>query len=635
MWILNKKHILFILLFFVGFQSMVAQPMKADTDYYIFPIKPGVQNTLAGSMGELRSSHFHTGIDIRTGGQSGAAVVAAASGYISRIVVSSAGYGNALYILHPNGHTTVYAHLRDFKKPFADYVRSAQYSQHKHQVNLFPNKNQFYVNQGDTIAHSGNSGSSGGPHLHFDIRDKNHKLLNPLSYGFKEIIDNTPPVIKKLGITTFDKHSRVDNEFGRKEYSTIKSGKNYIITDTIKVFGTVGLDLYAWDRMDNSRFKTGVNEIEVLINDNQHYKQTIDTWSFSHSRSFYQHINYDVLQKRNERVHKLYVEPGNQLKFYKTANKDGLLYFTEDCLYNVTIKLKDSYKNESVLNFIIKCETGNKQISTNKKLKPGWELFNNYLVVHEEISDSVHHSGELNLSDKRTLNIEPDYVVNNSIGVYIWPLANGLPKQLNLCDTVYNFNFIGKAPPAIAYKLYGDSIDLFFARQSLFDSLYVNLEHKIDTATNKEWVKINNPTPIKSNIIVRMTPKIIPQDISKSHIYSMPHKGFIGGTWKDNSISFKTRQLGEFSILTDSVAPTIRTIRLNRDQLSFRLNDNLSGIKSFDLKIDGKWVLLNYDAKIRKIWTEKLDKNQPFKGLALLTITDMAGNVKTFETTIN
>ena len=175
MLILSKKQLIFFFLLLVGTWGF-SQPSEEEFGYFIFPINPGVRNTLAGTMGELRSTHFHTGIDIRTGGQQGLSVLSAAEGYISRIKVSGSGYGNTIYVLHPNGKTTVYAHLKSFRADIEKYVKDAQYKKESFEVNLFPKANQFVLVKGDTLALSGNSGSSGGPHLHFDIRDENQNL---------------------------------------------------------------------------------------------------------------------------------------------------------------------------------------------------------------------------------------------------------------------------------------------------------------------------------------------------------------------------------------------------------------------------------------------------------------------------
>ncbi|RLD20580.1 MAG: M23 family peptidase, partial [Bacteroidetes bacterium] len=352
MLILSKKHLVFIFLLFAGSWGF-SQPAEEEFGYYLFPIKPGVRNTLAGTMGELRSSHFHTGIDIRTGGQQGLAVLAAAEGYVSRIKVSGGGYGNTVYVLHPNGKTTVYAHLKSFRKDLEAFVKEAQYRNESFEVNLFPKANQFSVDRGDTLALSGNSGSSGGPHLHFDIRDENQDLLNPLKFGFSEVVDTRKPYAKSLAIIGFNENARIEGEFGRSEFNIIQQGSDYALKDTINALGVLGLELYAWDRMNGTRFKTGINEINFTIDEKETFGQTINTWSFSRARSFYQHINYQSLVTSGKRYHKLYIDNGNALNFYEPVPERGQFIIEEGKYYHGKISMSDSYGNTSYVHFVI------------------------------------------------------------------------------------------------------------------------------------------------------------------------------------------------------------------------------------------------------------------------------------------
>jgi murein DD-endopeptidase MepM/ murein hydrolase activator NlpD len=192
----NNRVLSFFLVFsirIVAAQTSV-QPASSiesgsESSKYIFPINPGIQNTLAGTMGELRRTHFHSGLDIRTNNTIGLPVRAAQSGYISKAAKSPYSYGNVLYVTHPNGHTTLYAHLDRFSGKIAEYIRAEQYRTQQSQIELHFAPGQLPVAQGDTIALSGNTGSSSGPHLHFDIRDVNMDAINPLHYGFDEIRD--------------------------------------------------------------------------------------------------------------------------------------------------------------------------------------------------------------------------------------------------------------------------------------------------------------------------------------------------------------------------------------------------------------------------------------------------------------
>src|SRR5687768_17785594 len=189
--------------FFSSAQFSKPEIKFAGEETYLYPIRPGLPGSLAGTMGELRTTHFHSGIDIRTDNIIGLPVLASKSGYISRVTVSPSGYGNVLYITHPNGHTTLYAHLDKFSGALAKFVLEEQYKRKTANVDLFFQPNEFKVTRGDTVALSGNSGSSGGPHLHFDIRDANNYALNPLQVEeFSEIVDNLPPTIEKIALKT-------------------------------------------------------------------------------------------------------------------------------------------------------------------------------------------------------------------------------------------------------------------------------------------------------------------------------------------------------------------------------------------------------------------------------------------------
>ncbi len=222
-----------------------------DKGYYLFPIKPGEQNYLAGNMAEIRPNHFHTGLDIKTDGRQGLPVYAAAGGYVHRMKISSFGYGNILYLKHPNGQSTVYAHLREFAPEISDFVRKEMYKEKKNELEIYLDEQTFPVKKGDTIAYSGNSGSSAGPHLHFEIRDSLDRAIDPLKFGFSEIIDNTPPTVRKVAITPLEMESRVNGKFERTEFSVNYDGESLYINGPIDISGKVGIEISGYDRLDN------------------------------------------------------------------------------------------------------------------------------------------------------------------------------------------------------------------------------------------------------------------------------------------------------------------------------------------------------------------------------------------------
>ena len=631
---LSKNHITILALLLTS-ATLFGQPMKEDFGYFIFPIKPGVRNTLSGTMGELRSTHFHTGIDIRTGGQEGLAVVAAAEGYISRIKVSPSGYGNTLYIMHPNGKTTVYAHLKSFDPTIETYVKAAQYKKESFEVNLFPKSDEFIVEQGDTLALSGNSGSSGGPHLHFDIRDENQNLLNPLSYGFEEVIDTRAPFANTLAIVPFSNSTRVDGEFARTEYKLSSSKNNYYLTDTINAIGKVGMELYAWDRMNGTRFRTGITKIKVEINQEETFGQNIDTWSFSRARSFYQHVNYKSLVTKGKRYHKLYVDNGNNLRFYDTAPTNGQISIEHGKYYPVKITLRDSYGNTSTVRFVIygSDSTSKEEAKTNTKITQSI-LRHTLKIVGDSSSRDI---AQIKTKDKTT-SLKTAYYDKNGKPVFLWNMDESIPESINVGDTVLYPKILSFVPPRQEYKVFNKHADVLFSKNSLFDSLYFSFDYQVDTALNIEKIYLGNPAiPVKGTIMATFKPSLELENKEKAAIYSVYGRdkfGYVGGNWKDSQIEFKTRNFGVYTILEDTIAPTIKPLIINKDRIVFKFEDERSGLKEINASLNGEWLLIAKDPKKKMYWAEKQFKEDSFTGELVLEVTDNANNKNIYSTKI-
>ena len=219
--------------------------------------------SLSASFAELRADHFHTGLDYRTGGVQGKDVLAIDEGYVYRIAVSPTGFGRALYVRHPSGYSSVYAHLRSFRPDIEEYVRQQQYGRKSFSVSLFPQRNQFQVGRGEVIAWSGNSGGSSGPHLHFEIRDSaSEDPVNPLSFGFG-VSDRMRPVIDRVILYPLTRGSAVNSSHGNLSLRTVPSDGSYGIAAATApvVYGPVGIGIKCWDTFDNSTNKCGVYTI--------------------------------------------------------------------------------------------------------------------------------------------------------------------------------------------------------------------------------------------------------------------------------------------------------------------------------------------------------------------------------------
>lgn len=252
--------------------------------YFLFPINPGQPNYLTGSMGELRPNHFHGGLDIKTQGAVNRPVYASADGYVSRLKQSSFGYGNVLYITHPNGLTTVYGHLNEFRGPVVPELRRRQYEKQSYELEMFLEPGAYPVRRGEVVALSGNTGGSAGPHLHWEVRDQQDRQLNPLQWGgFPEIQDHVAPQLQAFAVEPLGIDSRVNQRFDKVVcVPRVLPGPGVatVWPDTIPCFGSVGLLVQGFDRFDNAWNKNGIQQVTMLVNGQPHYEHYIDRVPF-------------------------------------------------------------------------------------------------------------------------------------------------------------------------------------------------------------------------------------------------------------------------------------------------------------------------------------------------------------------
>jgi len=631
---LKLNNLIYCLLFLFSVQTWASEPdstINTDGDYYMFPIRPNEVNTLAGNMGELRASHFHAGLDIRTGGRIGLPVHAAADGYVSRVAVKSGGYGKAIYITHTNGETTVYAHLNKFNGAIANHVREHQYAQRNPYLNKYFKKDVFKVQKGEVIASSGNSGSSAGPHLHFEIRDKDQQILNPLKYNFEEIRDTTPPIFKSIAITPKDIDARINGAFRRVTFDAHKIKENYILKDTARLFGKVGFELFGYDKLNDAHYKCGISRIIFEIDDEMIFDQKIDTINFSSQRNILTHYNYPAYISSGKKYHKLYLDDGNQLPFYTTNETKGVLSLKKAGLRNATIKIYDVLGNQSILKFTIEVNSSPDKVVSNFTSVENITLLENILIINQPSEVSV--SVRVNDQEKQ---LTPSYG-NHDTNYFLWDLRNGIPQAIANESGDLSFEPSTMVLPGRGYSYYSDEIDVTFGKSALFDTLYFSTSYANNIETSKEEFTLGNPSisALKNSIYVTLKSKeILPEsDKSKTHVYKKSGSGssLIGGEWNKDNISFKTRDFGIYTIRTDSIAPTIIPISLNEKFIQFKVKDNLSGINKFDVFVNNEWILMDYDYKTSMI---KSDPSYPkaLYGEVRVRVSDNAGNEQTLST---
>ena len=329
-------------------------PSLVQPGYLLFPINPGQAGSLSGGMGDLRGNHFHAGLDIRTGGTEGVPVHAAADGYVSRIAVFTGGYGNVVFLKHPNGLTTVYGHLKTLNDTLATYLRQNQYAKQTFEIDLRPPPNAFPVAKGEVIALSGNTGGSGGPHLHFEVRDPNDNLLNPLLYGFSELTDNIPPYFERVALRTLTPTSRLNGESQRLVFTpTRRPDGSYTISQPITASGLLGLELLAFDKANGSPYRNGLNCVEIRLDGAETFAYSMNMFPHEQTRFINVHMNYEAEQLTGQRYHRAYVADGNQLALYHTNAYRGRIPLLDGQPHEVSITLFDNYENSATLRFTI------------------------------------------------------------------------------------------------------------------------------------------------------------------------------------------------------------------------------------------------------------------------------------------
>lgn len=517
------------------------------TDYFRSPLD--IPIFLSGNFGEIRSNHFHAGLDIKTQGVEGKPVYAPADGFISRIKVQAGGYGKALYVTHTNGYTTVYGHLSEYEKNIALYLKEQQYKKESFEIELFPDSNLFRYKKGDVIAYTGNTGSSGGPHLHFEIRDsKTESTLNPLFFGF-DVKDKTPPEITSLAIYNFSNDFR-SGFISRKTYPVTTSGNLYILNNgkPIQASGIIGFGIEVYDQLDGAGNKNGAYSIELLKDSTRIYFHSLNEMQFHLSRFINSHIDYEEKVLNKNVYQKSFVEPGNQLRIYDTKISGGKTLIEEGKKYKFKYLVKDVAGNTSVIEFSIE---GSKQTVSAKT---------DSLIVKTFSFDSV------NSFSAPGIDIQiPDFSLYRDIGF----TYSAKPKTKQTYSAIHTIH--KKTEPL--QREYSLSIKP--------DSIPEKVKNKILIVSfNDNGNPVSEGGSLKDGIVVTKT------------------KNF--GSFAVMADTIKPK-ITPVNITKDGDLSSSKTIQV-------KISDNLSGVGFYRGTIDEKWILMEYDAK-NNLLTFTFDQN--------------------------
>ncbi|MGB1242745.1 MAG: M23 family metallopeptidase [Chitinophagales bacterium] len=543
---------------------------KYPQDYFRSPL--GIPLVLAGTFGELRNNHFHGGIDCKTNKKENYNIYSIADGYVSRVKIQGGGYGYALYIDHPNGYTSVYAHLNAFTGNIGRFVKERQYEQHSFTVDITVPPGMLQVEKGQIVAKSGNTGSSTAPHLHFEIRDTGSEVpINPLAFGYT-VPDTRHPFFSGAAIYPFDDNYRYGTP---KTYKVTKkqNGVYSLSANTIKVSTPkIGLGAKAYDKLNGADNMNGIYSIEVYKDGQKYFYFDVERISFDETRYINCYLDFEGKKSGRGNMQKLFVDPGNYLNAYENVVNRGVIDLSDGEPHRIAITAKDIAGNTSTLSY---------QVQWDKTPIAAIPFPKNTITTFSYATDNQYENDLIRL-----------YFPTNSfytdIGFtyeIIEPTGSEVYSQFHQLHT-------GKTP---VHKYFDISIKPLNLPPNLYDKAYI------------AYYDVRN------------------------------RKRSIDGIWEGNFLKGKSKELGKYYIAADTTPPIIKPYNITPNKvmtkntyIGFTISDRQTGIKSYDMYIDGQWVLTTFDAKTgraRYYFDERIGAG---KHEVSFIVKDRVGNAETY-----
>ncbi|MPL92275.1 hypothetical protein SDC9_38373 [bioreactor metagenome] len=561
---LKQFQILFIFLVFI-FISQVAISQNKSYPKYSFSSPVKIPITLSGSFGELRPNHFHSGIDIKIGGEEGEKVYSPFDGEVSRIKIQAYGGGKNLYIQHTNGYTTVYMHLQKFSYKIEKYVRNYQYEKQTYEFDINIPKGKLRIEKGELIAYAGNSGSSSGPHLHYEIRDtKTENIINPLYFGL-EVADTTAPYISSILISPEGEYSRIEGMREKQIFDNIRA------FDTIRVTNKISLGIKAFDQENDLSSKNGAYIYSVKVNDKAFWDFQIDEFSFSNSKYINACIDYELYSKTGQRFLFTKKLPNNQFSNFITYSNNGILEFEVYETKKIEYIIKDFQSNLKTLTFFLQSQP---------------TFPSNYHIIDDKPTHIFYWEKENKIIDE---------------GIKVFVPKNSLYDD---CFVTYE-KVIDSSSKEPIYKILSN------------EALHNNMELKIQIPKTL----LDNPKLKNKLIVVEKKGRYSVSKGGKQEGNEIVTKvnsfGEFGVSYDTitpeiNPINFKSN----------------KKLSKKQTTLKVRIKDNLSGITTYKGYLNNKWILMEYDGKSSTL-TYTIDSkelNSPTNTLRVV-VTDRVGNI--------
>jgi len=556
------------------FIALTYKTSKKDYPQDFFGSPLSIPLFLSGSFGELRTNHFHAGIDIKTQGRERLPVLAAGDGYVSRVKIAASGYGKTIYINHPNGYTTVYGHLNELNASLASFVRNEQYKTRQFEIDLEFAPDEFRVKKGQQIALSGNTGSTGAPHLHFEIRDTDtENALNPLLFNLP-VSDMIFPFITSLlfypGADMFC-HIEPGIEYKVKALGNHRYSAG---VDTLRINAeSVGIAARTFDQINGSTNWNGIYKLSIYDNDLKIYEMTADDIPFDDSKYINAHLDYYKEVVNDASYNKCFVEPGNFLRIYETINK-GIISLADGLPHPIRLEVRDVKGNLSTLQINLLRDAQGIYAKDTLTTSPSKLTY-----------ESAHH-----LSYDETDIHFPERCFYRDL-CFEYKL---LPRESGNCySSIHHIdNYTTPVHSGYELRIKGDKVP----------------------AAQRD----------KALIVYREKAGSTPKPVS------MP-------VWEGDWISGRAYKFGQYFIAIDQTPPAIvprknyaKISMATLSQMMYKITDDLSGIASYNMYIDDSWVLAEYDKKYHRIthtFESDLSRGQH---IMRLVVKDMVGNEREY-----
>ena len=547
-----RCNFLFCFLLIVNFLSAQTTPK-----YPVYPAPVKIPVLLSATFGELRNNAFHAGLDIKTKGEIGYRVYAVADGYVSRIGVSPYGYGNVVYVTHKDGYMSVYAHLEKFNDKIGKYVKRKQMESKSFAQNLFPEKGELPVKVGDILGLSGNTGGSGGPHLHFELRDANQRPVNPMLFGVKNV-DNVKPKVQ--GIAVYPKEKSSVN--GKDEPAYLDYEDNMVV----KANGKLYFGISTYDQADNSHNKNGVNSIELYADKRLIFSILFNNYSYDETRHINSLIDYKKFVEDKIRYVRTEIDEYNILDLY--GETSGYITVKEGDRVEMKYVIKDFHGNTSVATFTV---VGDKPLT--------------------EYADYEYNRSYYRVDGRQKTEINLD-------------------------------GFVAEIPEKAFYK---------------FEYI---LTGQIDTirniASDYAYILGTKDIPVQKKIDVKIRPAEQYASSDKLYVVSIDEEGNFnaqGGMMKDGMVCTQVRSTGVYALAEDNTDPVVKPENFKNNtkvikckRLNIKIIDNESGINTYNIYLNGRWVVGAYDAKNDQLFYNVDENLKKGNNKLEIVVTDGVGN---------